>query len=101
MAGLSGKGKVNNLEEYYMKSKLKKGDTAYFFDWANEHKKVPVAIQKVKRKYCYVSALNTSKNYINVWEDWDVPIEYLKPTKDFTVEGSGCSLLGQSIIWKK
>ena len=47
-----------------MKNKLKKGDTAYFFDWANEHKKVPVVIQKVKRKTCDVSALDTSKNYI-------------------------------------
>ena len=90
-----------------MKTKLKKGDTAYFFDWTNNHKKVPVVIQKVKRKYCDVSAFNTSKkgtlklrDYLNVWEDWDVPIEYLKPTNDFTVEESDCSLLGQFIIWK-
>ena len=83
-----------------MNTTLKKGDTAYFFDWTNNHKKVPVVIQKVKRKYCDVSALNTSKNYVNVWEDWDVPIEYLKATNDFTVEGSDCSLLGQFIIWK-
>ena len=83
-----------------MQTTLKQGDTAYFFDFTNKHQKVPVVIQKVKRKYCDVSALNTSNNYINVWEDWDVPIEYLKPTNDFTVEGSDCSLLGQFIIWK-
>tara|TARA_B100001250_G_scaffold278779_1_gene241201 strand:+ start:590 stop:841 length:252 start_codon:yes stop_codon:yes gene_type:complete len=81
-----------------MKTTLKKGDTAYFFDWRNEHKKVPVVIQRVKRTYCYVSALTSG---INIWEVWDVPIEYLKPTKDFTVEGSTCHLLGDWIMWKE
>ena len=83
-----------------METTLKKGDTAYFFDWRYNHKKVPVVIQKVNRKTCDVSALDTSKNYINVWKDWNVPIDYLKATKDFTVEVTGCSLLGQFIIWK-
>ena len=83
-----------------METTFKKGDTAYFFDWKYNHKKVPVVIQKVNRKTCDVSALDTSKNYINVWQDWNVPIDYLKATKDFTVEGTGCSLLGQFIIWK-
>ena len=88
-----------------METTFKKGDTAYFFDWRDKYgcvniKKVPVLIQKVNRKTCDVSALDTSKNFINVWQDLNVPIDYLKATKDFTVEGTGCSLLGQFIIWK-
>jgi len=33
-------------------------------------------------------------------QELNVPIDYLKSTSDFTVEGSGCSLLGHFIIWK-